>query len=130
MDKIAGHHMNNLKRLLMICAAVIAVPAIAQTRVTPSAGIVSTITTGGTAVTVLNGPANGCYITNPLTAIDQGISPAEALYIDPTTTATTTGNGTTVSLVPGQTWFCPPYSSVAVSVNAATTAHAFVVVRW
>lgn len=104
--------------------------ALAQPRVTPAAGLVSTITTGGTAVTALNGPANGCYITNPLTATDQGIMTAEALYVNPTTTATTTGNGTTVSLVPGQTWFCPANSSLPVSVNAATSSHAFVVVRW
>ena len=118
-----------MRRLWLLLALVPAV-AFAQARVAPTGGIVSLVTTGGTAVTVLTGPANGCYITNPLTNTDEGIMTAEALYVDPTTTATTTGNGTTVSLVPGQTWFCPPYSSVAVSVNAASSGHAFVVVRW
>ncbi len=98
--------------------------------VTPRACAVTAITTGGTAVTVLTGPANGYYVFNPLSATDQGIVSAEALYIDPTQTAVTTGSGTNASLAPGQVFYGIGSSSLGVSVNAATSSHAFTCVRW
>ena len=66
--------------------------------VTPLPGNASEVTTGGTAVTaVLAVPAGvgGGYITNPLAIDDQGVDPAEPLYINPVTTATLSANGTT-----------------------------------
>ena len=97
---------------------------------TPAAGTASTITTGGTAVTAVTGAVNGCYITNPTSATDQGIATAENLYVNPVTTATTTGNGTTLTLVPGQSFFCIPGQTTNVSAVAATSSHAFTVVKW
>ena len=98
--------------------------------VTPAASTASTITTGGTAVTAVTGPVRGCYITNPTSATDEGIGTAENLYVNPVTTATSVGNGTTLTLVPGQTFFCLPGQTTNVSVVAATTAHKFTAVQW
>jgi hypothetical protein len=72
----------------------------------------------------------GCYITNPTSLTDQAIAGAENLYVNPVTTATTTGNGTTLTLVPGQSFFCIPGQTTSVSAVAATTGHAFTVVVW
>jgi hypothetical protein len=97
---------------------------------TPAAGTASAIVTGGTALVAVTGPVRGCYITNPTSSTDQAIGSAENLYVNPVTTATTTGNGTTLTLVPGQSFFCVPGQTTNVSVVAATTAHAFTVVKW
>lgn len=120
-----------MRRTLLVASllGLLALPAGAQ-QTNPRGGMTFTVATGGTAVTVMSGPSNGCYIVNPLTTTDEGISPVEPLYIDPTTTATTTGNTTNTAVAPGQPWFCIPNSSLPVSVNAATTGHKFVVVRW
>jgi hypothetical protein len=98
--------------------------------VTPAAGTASAIVTGGTALVAVTGPVRGCYITNPTSLTDQGIAGAENLYVNPVATATTTGNGTTLTLVPGQSFFCIPGQTTNVSVVAATTGHAFTVVKW
>lgn len=97
---------------------------------TPTAGTASAIVTGGTAVTLITGPVNGCYIVNPLSAADQNIATAEIAYINPVGAATVTGRGTTATLQPGQNFTCPPGMTTNVSVNAATSAHAFTVVKW
>ncbi len=97
---------------------------------TPAAGTASAIVTGGTALVAVTGPVRGCYITNPTSNTDQAIATAENLYVNPVGTATTTGNGTTLTLVPGQSFFCIPGQTTNVSVVAATTAHAFTVVKW
>jgi len=106
--------------------------AIAQTQSpnTPVACATTTVATGGTAVSPLAASANGYYITNPLTATDQGIGSVEPLYLDVTKAATTTGNGTNLALQPGQTFYGIPQSTVTVSVNAATSGHKFVCVQW
>ncbi len=98
-------------------------------QVTPRACDVTTVLTGGTAVDAITGPTNGYYIMNPLSAGDQGVT-AESLYVDPTTTATTTGNATNAVLAPGQPFYGVGSSSVSVSVDAATTGHKFTCVRW
>ena len=123
-----------IKRVLGLVAAsalaFFACDAVAQ-QVFPAAGLISSITTGGTAQNALTGPANGCYIVNPLTATDQGVMTAEPLYVDPTgTAATTTASVTNTALAPGQPWFCVPYSGKSVSLNAATSGHKFTIVRW
>ena len=98
--------------------------------VTPAAGTASAIVTGGTALNAITGPVRGCYITNPTSATDQAIGTAENLYVNPVTTAATTGNGTTSTIAPGQTFYCLPGQTTNVSVVAATAAHAFTVVKW
>jgi hypothetical protein len=96
----------------------------------PAAGTVSAIVTGGTAVTLITGPVNGCYVTNPLTASDQNIATAEVAQVNPVTTATAAGRGTNSTLQPGQTFTCPAGMTTNLSAIAATTAHAFNVVKW
>lgn len=98
--------------------------------VTPVAGTAHAIVTGGTAVTMVTGPVKGCYVTNPTSATDQGIVTAENAYVNPVTTATTTGNGTNATLAPGQSFYCPAGMTTNVSVNAATSSHALTVVTW
>jgi hypothetical protein len=73
---------------------------------------------------------NGCYITNPLAASDQNISTAEVAYVNPVTTATANGRGTNSALQPGQSFTCVPGQTTSVSAIAATSGHAFNVVKW
>lgn len=96
----------------------------------PAAGASSTIVTGGTPVTIINGPVNGCYVVNPLSAADQGIGSAENAVVNGVTTAGTPGNGTNTDLVPGQSWQCVPGQSTSVSAVATTSGHRLVVVKW
>lgn len=98
--------------------------------VTPVAGLVSVITTGGTAVNAVGPNPNGGFITNPVSASDQGIATAEVLYVDPVGTAGLAGNGTTFALYPGQSWPLIPGQTTPTSVNAATSGHKFSIVRW
>ena len=97
---------------------------------TPAAGTASAIVTGGAATTLITGPVNGCYITNPETATEQNIATAEVAYVNPVTTAAATGRGTNSKLSPGQSFSCPPGMTTNLSAIAATTAHAFNVVKW
>lgn len=97
---------------------------------TNAGGTASAIVTGGAATTLITGPVNGCYITNPITATGQAISTAEVAYVNGVTTATAIGNGTNVRLDPGQTFWCTPGQTNNVSAIAATTSHAFSVVKW
>ena len=100
--------------------------------VTPVALLVSSITTGGTAVQItpaLAGGINGGFITNPSTAADQGIMTPETLYLSPviTTPGSTDGSGygTTFALLPGQTYTFTPGQTTSIWVNAATSGHQF-----
>ena len=95
--------------------------------VTPTAGLTSQVTTGGTPVTFAAGGVNGGFITNPATNTDQGLSGgAENLYVDPTgTPATLSANGTCFALTPGQTWMLISGQTTSTSVNAATSGHKF-----
>lgn len=94
---------------------------------TPVAGLVHSIVTGLTAVTVFtaNTIVNQAYITNPPSA-------TEPLFVDPVTTAVVsaagTSNGTSTELAPGQTYATGPLTT-AVTVNATTAAHGFTAVR-
>lgn len=99
------------------------------TAVTPVGGTF-TVTTGGTAVSIGSPPFNGCYVYNPLSAGDQGIGTAEVLYVNPAGVAAAAGFNQTVALQPGQTWNGIPGSTLPISVNAATSGHRFVFVRW
>lgn len=101
------------------------------TAVNPQPGLVNVVPVGGTAVTVATPPMFGVYIVNPLTAADQGIGAAEPLYINPTgSAATTQARGGTCAIAPGQSWSGIPGSIDPVSVNAPTSGHQFVCVRW
>lgn len=101
-----------------------------MTAYTPIAGVNHIVATGGVAVTAISIGPNGGVITNPLLATDQGIVTAEVLYVNPVTAATTTANGTTFALQPGQSWTVIPGQSTNTSVNAATSGHEFSVVSW
>jgi hypothetical protein len=119
------------RAVIALALFALASPAFAQTPpspVTPRACDVTTVTTGGTAVTAFTGPSNGYAITNPLSAGDAGT--VEPLQVNPVTTATAAANGTTIALPSGSTFTGPPGSTLGASVNAATSGHKFTCVRW
>lgn len=92
-----------------------------------AAGTTFTIAVGGTAITAIlaNGAGAGGFVKNPDNATENG-------YVDLVNAAQTAEpgtNGTTVELVPGASFAIPP-TSQAVSLNAATAGHTFVVVRY
>jgi hypothetical protein len=121
------------RAVIALALFALASPAFAQTPpspVTPRACDVTTVTTGGTAVTAFTGPSNGYAITNPLTLGDQGIATAEPLLVNPVSAATAAANVTTQALPPGATFTGPPSSTLGASVNAATSGHKFTCVRW
>src|SRR5215472_12287353 len=95
--------------------------------VTPVAALVSKVAVGGTAVTPFPPNIAGAIMQNPLSPVDQNLSPAEPLYVDPTgaTPGSTPGAGwgTTFTLYPGQTWAAIPFQSTPTTVNAATSGH-------
>jgi hypothetical protein len=122
-----------MRIILSLALLAVTSPAFAQTPpapVTPRACDVTTVTTGGTAVTAFSGPSNGYAITNPLSLGDEGIAAAEPLQVNPVTTATAAANGTTQALAPGATFTGPTSSTLGASVNAATSGHKFTCVRW
>lgn len=103
----------------------------AATPVTPTAGLNSEVTVGGTPVIAVVGGPNGGFITNPATAADQGIGAPEPIYVDPVNTnPPLQGNGTTFSIGPGQTWSVIAGQTTPTAVNAATGGHKFSVVNW
>lgn len=103
-------------------------------RATPVVGTTAAIATGGTAVTLVTGPASGGYIVNPQNAAAQGISVSENAYVDPAATPGSTdsaANGTTAILQPGQVFRVPPLATGAlIKGNAATSGHKLTVVTW
>jgi hypothetical protein len=111
-----------------------AVVVLGEVLVPTGSGTVAVITTGGTAVTVVSGPINGGYVTNPANLARQGIAAAEPLYVDPTTAPGSTdaaANGTCSALDPGQTYTIPGLASgQSLHANAATSGHKFTVVVW
>lgn len=98
--------------------------------VTVQPGRASTIAVGGTAVEAVPPNPNGGIITNPLTAADQGVDPAEPLYLNPISPGTLSGNGSNFALAPGQSWVIIPGQTTSTWANAATTGHRFSVVFW
>jgi hypothetical protein len=90
------------------------------------AATTTAITTGGTSQTLFTAGtvSNGGFVTNPTTA-------TEVLCVNPVgTAATVTASGATFCLAAGQTFTLPSGITNAVTVNAATTAHAFSAVRY
>lgn len=102
--------------------------------VTPVPALASKVTTGGTAVGVFPTGVAGGFIQNPLAAADQGVTPTEPLYIDPTGntpgSAPGSGWGTTFVIYPGQNWSAIPYQSTPTMVNGASSGHQFSAVYW
>ncbi len=96
--------------------------------VTPVAGTNSVVAAGGTAVQAAPAAPNGGFITNPASAVDQGIADAETLYVDPVGAADVQANGTTFALAPGQSWSLIPGQTTTTTVNAASAGHKFSVV--
>lgn len=109
------------------CGTVVASPPAA----TFAAGTAYVVTTGGTAVTMVTGPVNGGYIGNPLSASDQNIATAEVAYVNPVGTAALNGRGQNSAIQPGGYFTFPKVAAGSnISVNAATSGHAFNVVVW
>jgi hypothetical protein len=90
----------------------------------------TTITVGGTSqqLAPINANRKRIYVENPATAAGQGgIAAAESLFIN-FTTAAGVNNGTSVELLPGGIFDSGsgPVTTEAITVNAATTGHAFI----
>lgn len=92
--------------------------------VTPTPGIANTTpNTPNSAVNALSANLTGGYIFNPATA-------PSSLYVDPTGPASTTGNGTSMAVSPGATYYAIPGSTLPVSVASSVPSHQFVSVQW
>lgn len=98
----------------------------AATPVVPLPGNVSIVTTGNTPVTVIAVGPEGGFITNPANPVDQGLSVAESLFVDPTgADPTLQANGTTFEIPPGGSWPVIPGQTTVTKVNAASPGHKF-----
>jgi hypothetical protein len=90
----------------------------------PIRGLASqTPPTPGQAVNALSPGLIGGYINNPITN-------TQNLYVDPTQPASTNANGTTMILVPGQTFHAIPNSTLHVSVASQIPNHPFIAIQW
>lgn len=98
---------------------------------TPVVGLATqTPTTPGQAIPAIDVNMTGGYIVNPLAAVDQGLATAEPLYVNQVTSATTSANGTTIALQPGQSYTIIPNTITQVSVASASASHKFTAVCW
>lgn len=98
---------------------------------TPKPGLASIVQTGGQPVTVANAGTGGGYVTNPLSAADQGVAAAEVLYVDPVGPCVSlAAGGTIIALQPGDTFALVPGSTLPTTANAASGGHKFTVVLW
>jgi len=91
-----------------------------------SAGLTYFVAVGGHAVQIATPDMgdSGGVIYNPLREVDQGIHFAEPLFIDVTgNQAALISTGTTVQIMPGQSYITPPNSTVW--VNSNTSGHKF-----
>ena len=96
--------------------------------ITPVAGDVFQVTTGGQAVTVFgaNEIVHGAQIINPANA-------ATSLFVDMVNTPTAAApgaNGTTEEIYAGSKWTAPGPLTTAVRVNSSDNAHVFTAVRY
>jgi hypothetical protein len=98
---------------------------------TPAQGLaIQTPTSPGVPVQAIGPNQLGGYIVNPLSAADQGIGTAEALYVNQVGNAITQANGTTIALQPGQSYTVIPSTTTGVSVASLTGSHKFTSVQW
>jgi D-lyxose ketol-isomerase len=72
----------------------------------------------------------GGYIVNPLSAVDQGLTIPEPLYVDQVNSATTNAFKTTIALQPGQSYTIIPNTTTYVSVASTSASHRFTAVMW
>ena len=98
--------------------------------ITPKPGLISVILVAGNSVQVTEGTAIGGWIINPASAIDQGISRPDILYVDPTGPASVSPNGTSMALAPGTPYYAIPGSTLPLSVASNIPNHAFISVQW
>jgi hypothetical protein len=102
--------------------------------VTPVSALAAKIATAGVAVTPFPPNIGGGFIQNPLSALDQNVTPTEPLYVDPTGgtpgSAPGAGWGSTFVIYPGQTWAAIPFQSTPTKVNGATGGHQYSAVYW
>lgn len=89
-----------------------------------------TSATAGIPVNAIDQNMSGGYIVNPLLAGDQGLASAEVLYVNQVQPASTTANGTTIGLQPGQSYTVIPSTTTPVSVASASPNHKFTAVEW
>jgi hypothetical protein len=89
-----------------------------------------TSATPGTAVIAIAANQAGGYIVNPTAAADQGVPTAEPLYVNQVTNATLQANGTTIALLPGQSYTVIANTTTPVTVSSATGSHSFTSVQW
>jgi hypothetical protein len=98
---------------------------------TPVAGLVTqTPGTGGIPANAIAANQAGGYIVNPASAADQGLAVAEVLFVNQVGNATTTANGTTIALQPGQSYTVIPNTTTPVSVCSLSANHQFTAVQW
>lgn len=93
--------------------------------VTPHPPAGSVVHVSGVPVVVFFGQIQSGFITNPVSATDQGIDVAEILYVDCVNPAVLAVTSTTIALQPGQTFIVPTGCVNDVTVNAATSGHRF-----
>jgi hypothetical protein len=92
--------------------------------VTPTPGIANiTSSIPGQPVDALSANLSGGYIFNP------SGSPTN-LYVDPTGPASTLGNGSSMAIQPGGTYYAIPGSTLPVSVASTVPNMGFVSVQW
>jgi hypothetical protein len=90
----------------------------------PTAGLAFiTPITPGQPINALDANLEGGYILNPIDA-------PGTLYVDPTGPASTSANGTTTALPPGQPFYAISGSTVPVSAASQFASHQFVCVQW
>jgi hypothetical protein len=85
----------------------------------------SRIVRGQHALVAVYGPCLGGVIVNPATAVDQSISVVEPLFVDMVNTAVLGETNTCFPIQPGQSFTVPAGFTGVVSVNAASSGHAF-----
>src|SRR5215469_7710219 len=90
----------------------------------------TTSATPGTAVIGISSNQAGGYIVNPALAADQGLATAESLYVNQVTNAALQANGTTIELLPGQSYSVIPSTTTPVTVSAPSASHNFTAVQW
>ena len=91
-------------------------------------GVNSVVAVAGQPVVAVHGYVVGAIITNPASALDQGLTAAEILWVDPAKPAVLGGSATTFPLLPGQSFKAAPNSTVPITVTAASDGHQFAVV--
>jgi hypothetical protein len=95
------------------------------TRITPSKGLTSVVTTGGSSSLIATIVALGGVLQNPLSNEDQGLTTEEPLYYSIAGPAGISVSNTTFMLPPGGIAVLPPNVLNGIWVNANTSGHKF-----